>query len=68
MCRQDIGNQKYDHFCQHFRIVPGSDCSECKKCDLFQKERDDVAVANAARKAEKEWIALYPNDAAKCTQ
>jgi hypothetical protein len=39
-----------------------------QKIDLFQKERDDVAVANAARKVEKEWIALYPNDAAKCIQ
>lgn len=67
VCRRDIGNQHYDHFCKHFRIVPGSDCTECKKCDLYQKERDEVAVAKAAAKAENEWKRMYPADVTATT-
>ncbi|KAJ3326016.1 hypothetical protein HDV06_002401 [Boothiomyces sp. JEL0866] len=63
VCRQDIRIEKYSHFCEHFRIVPGSKCTECKKCDLYQKEADAQVVKMAAIEAEKEWRQLNPEAA-----
>ncbi|KAJ3314166.1 hypothetical protein HDV04_000938 [Boothiomyces sp. JEL0838] len=47
----------------HFRIVPGSKCTECKKCDLYQKEADAQVVKLAAIEAEKEWRRQNPEAA-----
>ena len=55
ICRKDIGFERYTHFCQHFRIIPGTKCKYCDNCDLYQKEADDIIVRNAAVKAEKDW-------------
>lgn len=55
VCRQEIGRQKYTHFCQHFRPRPGEQCTECDKCDLYRVEDEDGLVREAARRAEMEW-------------
>ncbi|KAJ2999742.1 hypothetical protein HDV02_001985 [Globomyces sp. JEL0801] len=44
----------------HFRIVAGSACNQCTKCDLYQKEADAEVVRKAAIKAEQEWKQLNP--------
>ncbi|KAJ2999740.1 hypothetical protein HDV02_001983 [Globomyces sp. JEL0801] len=60
ICRQDIRSEGYSHFCEHFRIVAGSACNQCTKCDLYQKEADAEVVRKAAIKAEQEWKQLNP--------
>lgn len=45
----------YKHFCEHFRINPGSKCTECNKCDLYQAEDEEVVARKAGEKAEREW-------------
>ena len=57
-CRQEVGKERYGHFCQHFRVIPGSSCKECDRCELYAKESDDVAVKKAVKQAELEWKAL----------
>lgn len=54
ICRQDIGQQGYKHFCQHFRLIPGK-CDQCQKCDLYIVETDDKAAKKAAERAKIEW-------------
>lgn len=68
ICRQNIRLEGmslvykgYSHFCQHFRIIPGSECGECKKCDLYQKEVDERTVKAAAKKAKEEWMNNNPS-------
>lgn len=46
----------YKHFCEHFRINPGSRCTECSKCDLYQAEDEEAVARRAGEKAEREWI------------
>ncbi|KAJ5675684.1 hypothetical protein N7462_008581 [Penicillium macrosclerotiorum] len=46
----------YKHFCEHFRINPGSRCSECNKCDLYQAEDEEAVARRAGEKAEREWL------------
>ncbi|KAJ5090577.1 hypothetical protein N7532_009261 [Penicillium argentinense] len=46
----------YKHFCEHFRINPGSSCTECSKCDLYQAEDEEAVARRAGEKAEREWI------------
>jgi hypothetical protein len=67
VCRQDIGKEKYAHFCEHFRLVPGTQCTQCTKCDLYQKEADHVVVRQAAIEAEKEWRLRNPDASKKAT-
>ncbi|KAK9473208.1 uncharacterized protein V1510DRAFT_363690 [Dipodascopsis tothii] len=55
VCRQDIRTEGYEHFCAHFREVPGSDCTECDRCDLYKVEDEEVAVERAAKAAEAEF-------------
>lgn len=55
VCRQEIGREKYSHFCQHFRQRPGEPCTECEKCDLYKVEDEEGLVREAARRAEVEW-------------
>lgn len=45
----------YRHFCEHFRINPGSRCTECTKCDLYQAEDEDSVARRAGERAEREW-------------
>ncbi|RPB24619.1 hypothetical protein L211DRAFT_178951 [Terfezia boudieri ATCC MYA-4762] len=59
ICRADIGNEGYKHFCQHFRQVPGTACVDCDKCDLYVQEDEEAAIRDAAIKAEKEYFRNY---------
>ncbi|OJJ84769.1 uncharacterized protein ASPGLDRAFT_1471234 [Aspergillus glaucus CBS 516.65] len=45
----------YRHFCEHFRPNPGSRCTECNKCDLYQSEDEDAVARRAGERAEREW-------------
>ncbi|KAJ5543081.1 hypothetical protein N7461_009084 [Penicillium sp. DV-2018c] len=45
----------YKHFCEHFRINPGSRCTECTKCNLYQAEDEELVARRAGEKAEREW-------------
>lgn len=45
----------YKHFCEHFRINPGSRCTECNKCDLYMAEDEEIVAQRAGEKAEREW-------------
>lgn len=45
----------YKHFCEHFRINPGSRCNECSKCDLYQAEDEEAVARRAGEEAEREW-------------
>lgn len=47
--------ESYTHFCEHFRINPGSRCTECTKCDLYQSEDEEAVARRAGEKAEREW-------------
>ncbi|RHZ47398.1 E3 ubiquitin-protein ligase [Aspergillus thermomutatus] len=47
----------YRHFCEHFRINPGSRCTECNKCDLYQAEDEEAVARRAGERAEREWRA-----------
>ncbi|KAL1876791.1 hypothetical protein Plec18167_005201 [Paecilomyces lecythidis] len=47
--------QGYKHFCEHFRINPGSRCTECNKCDLYLAEDEEAVARRAGEKAEREW-------------
>ncbi|KAJ5108914.1 hypothetical protein N7456_005589 [Penicillium angulare] len=52
----------YKHFCEHFRINPGSRCTECTKCDLYQAEDEEAVARRAGEKAEREWLIRQGND------
>ncbi|PYH72623.1 E3 ubiquitin-protein ligase [Aspergillus vadensis CBS 113365] len=61
---QEAGNddefeemEGYKHFCEHFRIDPGSRCTECNKCELYQDEDEEAVARRAGEKAEREWHA-----------
>jgi len=56
VCRKDIRVEGYQHFCEHFRHIPGSACTECDKCDLYKTEDEAIAIDRAAREAEAEYI------------
>ncbi|KAF8243320.1 hypothetical protein K440DRAFT_664172 [Wilcoxina mikolae CBS 423.85] len=45
----------YKHFCQHFRQVPGTPCSECDACGLYVNEDEAMAIRHAALAAEEEY-------------
>ncbi|THC99220.1 hypothetical protein EYZ11_001308 [Aspergillus tanneri] len=45
----------YRHFCEHFRLTPGSRCSECNKCELYQDVDEEAVARSAGEKAEREW-------------
>jgi hypothetical protein len=54
----------YKHFCEHFRINPGSRCTECNKCDLYQAEDEEAVARRAGERAEREWRARQGASAA----
>ncbi|KAF7718080.1 Uncharacterized protein PECH_002416 [Penicillium ucsense] len=45
----------YEHFCQHFRLNPGSQCSACTKCELYKAEDEEAVARRAGERAEREW-------------
>jgi hypothetical protein len=45
----------YKHFCDHFRINPGTRCTECNKCDLYLAEDEEAVARRAGEQAEREW-------------
>lgn len=55
VCRADIRDDGYQHFCQHFRQVPGTPCSECDACGLYVNEDEAMAIRHAALTAEEEY-------------
>ncbi|CAO3629736.1 unnamed protein product [Cunninghamella echinulata] len=61
VCRKDIKRESYAHFCQHFRDLPGSPCSKCKKCDLYKTTPEDQAVQKAANNARREYLEAHPD-------
>lgn len=63
VCRDGLAGVGYQHFCQHFRAVPGSKCSECDKCDLYRVEDEEVVARRAKERAEKEWWERQGNSA-----
>lgn len=60
ICRQDIKKEAYAHFCPHFRPL-GGECTECKKCNLWQKELDIKIVKEAGERAKIEWLKKNPD-------
>ncbi|KAJ3417303.1 hypothetical protein HDV05_005759 [Chytridiales sp. JEL 0842] len=64
VCRSEITREGYSHFCDHFRAIPSTKCTQCQKCDLYQLEDDNLVTRRAAEKATAEWIAQHP-DASK---
>ncbi|KAK9477164.1 hypothetical protein V1514DRAFT_283649 [Lipomyces japonicus] len=56
VCRRDIRDESYRHFCDHFRLIPGSACMECDKCDLYKVEEESKTIERAAREAEMEFV------------
>ncbi|CAK9201731.1 unnamed protein product [Sphagnum troendelagicum] len=59
VCRKPIeGN--YKHFCQHARN-PGSACSQCKLCNLWEQEEEHVVVKAAKEAAMKEIAEKEPS-------
>ncbi|KAI9710365.1 MAG: hypothetical protein M1820_002860 [Bogoriella megaspora] len=57
VCRKHIRpTEGYNHYCQHFRAVPGRLCTQCDKCDLYYCEDEAVLMKRAKENAEKEWM------------
>lgn len=54
----------YKHFCEHFRINPGSRCTECSKCDLYQTEDEEAVARRAGEKAERAWRLRHSSSSA----
>jgi hypothetical protein len=55
ICRADIRDSGYKHFCQHFRQTPGTPCNDCELCDLYANEDEAAAIRRAAKSAEEEY-------------
>ncbi|KKZ66286.1 hypothetical protein EMCG_07996 [[Emmonsia] crescens] len=52
---EDEEPEGYKHFCEHFRINPGSRCTECNKCDLYLTEDEEAVARRAGERAERQW-------------
>ncbi|KAL4976336.1 hypothetical protein BDW66DRAFT_135207 [Aspergillus desertorum] len=48
-------HEGYRHFCEHFRVNPGSRCTACNKCELYQDEDEEAVARRAGEKAEYDW-------------
>lgn len=56
LCRADLhGDNSYNHFCPHFRSTPGTACTECNRCSLFEEEVSQEVLRAAQADAEEEW-------------
>lgn len=56
VCRTDLGDEGYRHFCDHFR--PDGDprpCKECDRCNLWESEDTDLVLREAQKEAERKW-------------
>lgn len=51
----DEGDSGYKHFCEHFRVNPGTRCTECNKCELYFAEDEEAIARKAGEQAEREW-------------
>jgi hypothetical protein len=51
----DEGESGYKHFCEHFRVNPGTRCTECNKCELYFAEDEEVIARKAGEQAERDW-------------
>ncbi|CAI4210602.1 unnamed protein product [Parascedosporium putredinis] len=57
VCRKDIGEEGYRHFCDHFR--PDGDpkrCTECSRCNLWEADDTELLLRKAKEDAEKKWM------------
>lgn len=48
LCRCDVQDQQYEHFCQHFRPFGGR-CTQCSKCELFFDPSNGAQVQEIQR-------------------
>ena len=55
LCRADVRESGYSHFCPHFRPEGGA-CTVCTRCDLYKNEDEEEVVRQARESAEKEWF------------
>lgn len=56
VCRADLSNEGYRHFCEHFR--PDGDpspCTQCDRCNLWESEDVDLVLKEAREVAERNW-------------
>lgn len=63
VCRADLGDKGYRHFCDHFR--PDGDptpCKECDRCNLWESEDTDKVLEAAREEAERSWRAAENRD------
>jgi len=60
VCRQDVEQQGYQHFCQHFRPLGGA-CKTCNRCGLYDKEDEEQAIQEARTRATQEYLTRHPN-------
>ncbi|RIB02557.1 hypothetical protein C2G38_2049976 [Gigaspora rosea] len=60
LCRKDLRQESYAHFCDHFRPIPGQKCKKCTKCDLYKTEDEEKVIKEAAAKARAEFIKTHP--------
>ncbi len=56
ICRKDIGEESYRHFCDHFRDPDIESCTICNKCELYRVPDQEAAIREAARRAKCEWV------------
>lgn len=67
LCRKDVRDEGYAHFCGHFRATGTGNCPvECGRCDLYRDDSTsgadgrggstgEEAMEEVRRKAEEEW-------------
>lgn len=58
VCRSDIGDEGYRHYCDHFR--PDGDpspCTQCDRCNLWETEDTEAVLRAAREEAERRWMA-----------
>ncbi|CAG8522921.1 6090_t:CDS:2 [Funneliformis mosseae] len=60
LCRKDLRQESYAHFCDHFRPIPGQKCKKCNKCDLYKTEDEEKVIREAATKARNEFLKSHP--------
>ncbi|KFH47111.1 E3 ubiquitin-protein ligase-like protein [Hapsidospora chrysogenum ATCC 11550] len=63
VCRADLGDEGYRHFCDHFR--PDGDprpCTECDRCNLWESEDTDKILREARLDAERRWQDMEKRD------
>ena len=57
VCRADISEVGYRHFCDHFR--PEGDaraCGECSRCNLWETEDTEALLREAKEEVERRWV------------